>query len=118
MAHVLGMQVLQLNTTGRTSGEHRRVLLTTLDADADAGGWLVVASNLGADIDPNWWLNLAAADGRGSVTIGGNTVPVVAEALTGTARSAADQRVVDTFADYDTYRHQTSREIRVVHLKP
>ena len=62
MTEVLGMDVVQLNTVGRSSGELRWVLLTTLPAET---GWLVVASNLGADTDPNWWANLQAAGGKG-----------------------------------------------------
>ena len=115
MNHVLGMDVLQLNMVGRVSGEPRWVLLTSLPADR---GWLVVASNLGADTDPNWWQNLRAADGRGSVTIGGTTVPIVAEALSGADRDAAYQRFIDTYPDYANYRKQTSREIPVIHLTP
>lgn len=116
MTEVLGMDVVQLNTVGRKSGELRWVLLTTLPADA--GGWLVVASNLGADSDPNWWTNLQAAGGKGSVTVKGTTTPVTATALAGAERDAAYQRFVDTYPGYVEYRQATTREIPVVHLEP
>ena len=116
MAEVLGMKVIQLNTVGRVTGTPRWVLLTTLPADG--GGWLVAASNLGADHDPDWWQNLRAAGGQGSVTVDGDTVPVVAEELSGDERAAAYERFVETYPDYASYREQTSREIPVVHLKP
>jgi deazaflavin-dependent oxidoreductase (nitroreductase family) len=115
MTSVLGMDVLQLNTVGRSSGEDRWALLTCLPADA---GWLVVASNLGADQDPGWWKNLQAADGRGSVTIGGTTTPVRAHALPGGERDEAYARFVSTYDGYADYEKWTDRAIPVVALVP
>jgi deazaflavin-dependent oxidoreductase (nitroreductase family) len=86
MNEVLGMGVLQLNTTGRRSGSSRSVLLTYLN---DENGWLVAASNLGADHDPGWLRNLRASDGQGSVTIGSDTTPVKAQELVDVERDRA-----------------------------
>ena len=115
MTEVLGMQVLQLNTVGRRSGEDRWVLLTCLPAER---GWLVSASNLGADSDPGWWKNLQAADGRGSVTIDGTTTPIRAHALVGQERDEAYARFVATYDGYGQYEKWTDRTIPVVALVP
>ena len=115
MAETLGMGVLQLTTVGRRSGEERWVLLTYLPAEE---GWLVAASNLGADRDPGWWQNLQANDGRGSVTIEGTSTPIKARALTGAARDEAYARFCDTYEGYRAYERWTDREIPVVLLEP
>src|SRR3712207_5720211 len=51
-----GMPVLELTTTGRTSGQPRAVMLTSPLHVADA--YVVVASRGGDDQHPNWFLNL------------------------------------------------------------
>jgi deazaflavin-dependent oxidoreductase (nitroreductase family) len=115
MNEVLGMGVLQLNTTGRRSGSSRSVLLTYLN---DENGWLVAASNLGADHDPGWLRNLRASDGQGSVTIGSDTTPVKAQELVDVERDRAYQRFVSTYEGYANYEKWTDREIPVVALRP
>jgi deazaflavin-dependent oxidoreductase (nitroreductase family) len=115
MTEVVGMNVLQLTTVGRVSGKKRWVLLTYLPTDS---GWLVAASNLGADSDPAWWANLVAADGRGSVTIGGETTPIRARALEGSERDEAFARFVATHDGYAAYEEWTDRKIPVVALTP
>ena len=114
MNEMLGMKVIQLNTTGRVSGEPRWVLLTCKE---DARGWLVVASNLGADRDPNWWLNLKASGGEGSVTTGGETHAVRARSLKGEENRAAYDDFAATYDGYQKYREWTERHIPVVLLE-
>lgn len=115
MNEVLGMGVLELTTTGRRSGNSRSVLLTYL---TDDDRWLVAASNLGSDHDPAWLQNLRANDGSGSVTIGSETTPIRARALTGAERDQAYRRFVDTYDGYAAYEKWTDREIPVVALTP
>ena len=115
LTEVLGMGVLQLNTVGRRSGEDRWALLTYLPADR---GWLVVASNLGADNDPGWWKNLVAAEGKGSVTVDGTTTPIRAHALAGDEREEAFARFVATHDGYADYVKWADRTIPVVALVP
>jgi deazaflavin-dependent oxidoreductase (nitroreductase family) len=115
MTETLGMGVLQLTTVGRRSGLDRWVLLTYLPAES---GWLVAASNLGADHDPGWWQDLQANDGRGTVTVGGTTTPVRARALDGAARDEAYANFVDTYEGYAHYAEWTDRRIPVVLLEP
>lgn len=113
LTEMLNMKVLQLTTVGRSSGEERWVLLTHQPHDE---GWVVVASNLGADEDPNWWKNLLANDGKGTVTVDGETHPIEARELTGAERDEQFARFVEAHADYEKYVEWTDRPIPVVLL--
>lgn len=114
LTEMLDMKVLQLTTTGRRTGEERWVLLTH---QPDPRGWLVVASNLGADEDPHWWQNLRAADGRGTVTVDGASHPVRARELDGDERDEVFARFVAAHGDYASYEDWTDRPIPVVLLE-
>lgn len=113
LTEMLNMKVLQLTTVGRRSGEERWVLLTFRPHPE---GWLVVASNLGADRDPDWWRNLLANDGKGTVTVDGETYPVQARELDGAERDEAFARFVEAYEDYRRYEEWTDRPIPVVLL--
>jgi F420H(2)-dependent quinone reductase len=54
---VFGAPILQLHTTGRLTGERR---MNPLVFALDARRVVVVASNEGRHVDPNWLLNLEA----------------------------------------------------------
>jgi deazaflavin-dependent oxidoreductase (nitroreductase family) len=115
MTHLAGMDVIELVTVGRRSGQERSVLLTSLTVD---DGWVVVASNLGADTDPNWWSNLVAGDFRGRVRApGGAWYDVEASDLRGDERAATWQQVIAVHPDYAEYEHATIRHIPLVHLR-
>ncbi len=113
LTEMLNMKVLQLTTTGRRSGRDRWVLLTFQPHDE---GWVVVASNLGADEDPGWWRNLQAAEGHGSVTVDGVSHPVRARVLEGAEHDEYFARFVDAHPDYEKYVEWTDRPIPVVLL--
>ena len=109
-----GRQLL-LVTVGRKSGEPRPVALTYLE---DRGRWIVVASNVGEDKAPTWWLNLSAQP-RAKVMVGGRTVPVVARELEEPERSDVYRRfVADIHPGYAEYQARTDRRIPVVALEP
>jgi deazaflavin-dependent oxidoreductase (nitroreductase family) len=110
---VIGMPVLELTTTGRRSGEPRRVLLTYLDHE---GGFLVAASNAGADRDPAWWRNLVEAP-EAAVRADGESFDVRARPLQGEERAAAWDRFVAADAGYGAYDAATDRDIPVVLLE-
>ena len=108
---------------GRKSGAERSVLLTAISTEAggwsDADGWIVIASNVGADNDPNWWLNLKAADGRGKVRVaGGRTLDIQAVELQGDARAEVWQRAISIEPSFEKYQEWTDRPIPVVRLQP
>ena len=56
MARKMGkMPLVLLTTTGRKSGQPHTV---ALGAVPEGDGWIVSASNGGADVNPSWWLNM------------------------------------------------------------
>ena len=112
-AKVAGLPVLQLTTTGRTSGQPRSVMLAYL---SDPRGFVVIASNAGADRDPAWWRNLQAQP-QARVRDGRTTHAVRVRRLDGDERERAWQRAVAAFHGYATYETRTAREIPVALLE-
>jgi deazaflavin-dependent oxidoreductase (nitroreductase family) len=108
------MKVLLLETTGRRSGEPRRVGLSHIE---DNGRYYVAGSFAGEDRDPDWALNLRATP-EATVTIDGRTVRVRARPLGGEEREAMFARFVEEDASYGEYRDRTDREIPVFELTP
>jgi deazaflavin-dependent oxidoreductase (nitroreductase family) len=104
--------VLLLTTTGRTSGDPRRVALNTIESD---GRWYVVGSFAGEPRDPAWVLNLRARP-QALVSIGGEETPVTARWLEGDEREVMFDRFVELDDSYATYRERTDRVIPVVEL--
>lgn len=109
-----GGDVLLLTTTGRKTGQQRTTPLMYLERD---GGWVVVASNGGADWQPGWWLNLRAAS-PGTVQIGELSVAVRGEEVTGPERDELWRDLKECVFDFDTYQSKVSRRIAVVRLTP
>jgi deazaflavin-dependent oxidoreductase (nitroreductase family) len=109
-----GGDLLYLTTTGRKTGKPRTTPLLYLD---DAGRWVVVASNGGADWEPGWWLNLRAGS-AGTVEVGGARTPVTGTEITGPEREALWERLTEQVFDYDSYQRQVSRRLAVVALTP
>ena len=106
--------VLLLTTTGRRSMHARTTPLIYIE---DSGGWIVVASNGGADKHPAWWANLRA-NSHGSVQVKKERREVVATEVTGDERVALWTRLVAVYADYEKYAKGTARSIPVVRLSP
>jgi deazaflavin-dependent oxidoreductase (nitroreductase family) len=109
-----GGDLLMLTTSGRRSGTRRTTPLLHLARDA---GWLVVASNGGADWEPGWWLNLRAG-GVGTVEVDGRAVPVRGEEVTGPERERLWAELNARVFDFDSYQAKVSRRIAVVRLTP
>jgi len=112
-ARVAGLRVLELTTTGRTSGEPRSVLLNYLE---HPGGYIVVASNAGADEPPAWWRNLEATP-TARVSVGGKLRDVESTAMAGVERDQAWSAFVAANRGYEEYAAATSRVIPVVLLR-
>lgn len=108
-----GLPVLELVTTGRTSGRPRPVLL---NYRRHPRGWVVVASNAGHDQDPAWWRNLERRP-RARVRVGRRTQEVVARRLQGQERDEQWRAMVSANPDYEEYRGRTERPIPVVLLE-
>ncbi len=109
-----GGDLLMLTTTGRRSGQQRTTPLLHLARD---GGWLVVASNGGADWEPGWWLNLRAGSAA-TVEVEGRSVPVRGEEVTGREREQLWTELNQRVFDFDSYQAKVSRRIAVVRLTP
>jgi deazaflavin-dependent oxidoreductase (nitroreductase family) len=76
----------------------------------------VIASNAGEDSHPAWWLNLLAAP-KATVTVGGETIPVVARELDEPERSSFLSRfAAEIDASYAEYQRRTTRRLPVVAL--
>lgn len=63
----LGAPIVLLQTVGRRTGQLRSTALVYMP---DGDDLVVVASNLGAERPPAWWLNLQASD-EGLALVGG-----------------------------------------------
>jgi deazaflavin-dependent oxidoreductase (nitroreductase family) len=108
------LKVLLLETTGNKSGVPQSVGLSYLE---QGGRYFVVASYAGEDRDPAWAKNLRAQP-KGTVTVAGRSLPVVARRLDGEERAATFARFVEADAAYGEYVERTSREIPVFELRP
>jgi deazaflavin-dependent oxidoreductase (nitroreductase family) len=105
---------LLLTTTGRRSGTRRTVPLAYV---ADGGGFVVVASNGGADRHPAWWLNLRAHP-HAVVEVGSRRVEVTAREADPTERARLWPRLKADNPFYGQYEQITDRRIPVVILEP
>ncbi len=106
--------VLLLTTVGRKSGKQRTVPLIYLD-DGDAR--VVVGSNAGQATDPAWIHNLRAQP-MGSVQVGKDRIPVVAEILSDQAAAELWPRLNRMYRGYEFYAEMTDRTQQVVRLRP
>ena len=108
-----GATVLILTTTGRHSGRGRS---TPLIYGTHGDEYVVVASKGGSSTHPSWYLNLLE---RPEVR-----VQVRGERFTARARTATPEEkpelwrlMTSQWPAYDTYQHNTTREIPVVVLE-
>lgn len=109
----LGMTTLLLTTKGRKSGQPRSTPLMYLE---EGPALAVVASNLGSDKPPAWWLNLQA-NPEASVRLGPERRRVRGREATPQERAGLWPRFVEMYSDYEEYEKATSREIPIVLLE-
>lgn len=105
---------LMLDHVGRTSGAAYTTPLLFLVDGADL---VVVASQGGMAKNPQWYINLIAHPDT-QVQIKRDVRRVRARVAELAERAALWPRLVDLYADYDTYQAITEREIPVVILEP
>ncbi len=106
---------LLLEHTGRTSG---RRFTTPLLYLADGADVVVVASQGGLPKNPQWFANLKANPDTRVHLRGERGRPVRARVASAAEKAELWPRLVDMYADYDTYQTWTDREIPVVILEP
>lgn len=110
---VLGMPVLELETTGNKTGRPRSILISYVETP---DGPVLAGTNAGADHDPAWIRNLRA-DPRARVRESGAWRDVQARFLEGEEAS----RVWELFLrheGYGQYQEMIGRPIPLVVLEP
>lgn len=112
---VLGMDTVELHTTGRRSGKPRSTLLSA--PVHEDGQVVLVASRGGADAHPAWYLNLRAQP-EVHLTIRGRTLTYRARTATREERDDLWPRIVRANPGYAGYQQRTRREIPVVICEP
>lgn len=110
-----GMQLLELHTIGRKTGQKRSTLLSTpLQED---GRLILVASKGGYPDDPIWYKNLVANPDV-EITIEGTTTPMRARTATAEERAELWPRITTKARNYAGYQKRAPREIPVVICEP
>jgi deazaflavin-dependent oxidoreductase (nitroreductase family) len=114
--HAAGMPMLDLTTTGRSSGARRSAMLSSpLQRD---GSYLVVASRGGDDAHPAWYLNLVQ-DPRVEVVIGGAPAEQrIARVATADEHAELWPAITAVYRNYARYQEKTARQIPLVFLDP
>ena len=112
---LLGMEPVELHTTGRRSGQKRSTMLTAPVIDGDRV--VLVASKGGHSDHPDWYRNLTA-NPRVEITRDGDTTPMVARTATPEERAELWPRIVASYKGYEGYQRNTDREIPVVICEP
>lgn len=108
-----GLPVLILTTKGKQTGLLRTKALMYLPYGKD---FVVIASNLGKENHPGWWVNLMA-EPNASVQIGDSQYAVHAREALGEERETLWKALAEKSSDYEGYRAWTSRRIPVVILE-
>lgn len=106
--------VLLLTTTGRKSGQPRRVPVLYLE---DGGKLWVMASNYGRPHHPAWSSNLLA-DPHATVTIGRRTRQVRARRASDEEKRTLWPRLVELYPAWEAYAGWTDRDFRLFCLEP
>jgi deazaflavin-dependent oxidoreductase (nitroreductase family) len=109
-----GVGTLFLLSTGRKSGKVRRNGLYYIE---DGQNLVVVASNAGENVDPQWWKNLKATPDA-EVELGTRRVPVRARAATPEESERLWPRLEAGYSEFAVYRARVYRKIPIVILEP
>lgn len=110
-----GMPVVELHTTGRTSGQRRSTMLTAPLRDDERV--VLVASKGGDDRHPDWYRNLVANPDV-ELTIEGKTRPMRARTASSEERAELWPQIVAAYKGYAGYQRRTDRAIPVVVCEP
>ena len=110
-----GMHVVQLHTTGRTSGQRRSVMLTCPIYETDRV--VLIASKGGDDRHPDWYRNLVAQPDV-ELTDGGTTRLMRARTASPAEKAEMWPAIVAANKGYEGYQQRTDRDIPVVVCEP
>ena len=114
-ASAFGMLIVELHTTGRTSGRERTVLLAA--PVVDDGRVVLVASKGGDDRNPDWFMNLLAHPDV-ELTMRGERRAVRARVADKTEEDELWPRVVAAYKPYASYRRRARRDVPLVICEP
>jgi deazaflavin-dependent oxidoreductase (nitroreductase family) len=106
--------VCLLTTTGRKTGQPRTVPLCYLRDGADI---VLVASQGGLPTNPQWFYNVKANPAV-QIEIRKQRADYRARVAEPAERATLWPKLVDMYADYDSYQSWTDREIPVVICEP
>jgi deazaflavin-dependent oxidoreductase (nitroreductase family) len=106
---------LRLTTTGRRSGEPRKVIVGYYE---DGPNLVTMAMNGWGAAEPAWWLNLQAAPVAVVELAGGIEREVLGRAAVGEERERLWQRWRDLDKNLDDYATRRPHETAVVVLEP
>ncbi len=115
LGSAFGMPVVELHTTGRTSGHPRSTMLTAPVTDGDRV--VLVASKGGDDRDPDWYRNLLAHP-EIELTMAGQRRPMQARRASPAEKAELWPRVVAAYPGYAGYQRRTERDIPLVICEP
>ena len=110
---IRGLPILVLTTKGRRSGLLRQNALMYLPYGND---FVIIASNLGKDQHPDWWLNLRS-NPNATVQIADRQYTVRARETEGEERERLWNAIATKNSDYEQYRTWISRRIPLVILE-
>lgn len=112
---LVGMELLELHTIGRKTGQRRSTLLSTPIFDDEQ--LILVASKGGYPDDPIWYKNLVANPNI-EITMNGVTTPMVARTATAQERVELWPQITKAARTYAGYQKRAPREIPVVICTP
>ncbi len=107
-----GRPLLLLTTIGAKSGARRT---SPLAYTADGDQFVIMASNNGLEIHPNWYRNLQA-NPRVTVEVGNDTFEATASVAEGAERVRLFAKVVAGMPGFGEYQAKIQRQIPVVVL--
>jgi deazaflavin-dependent oxidoreductase (nitroreductase family) len=102
-----GAPLLLLHHSGARTGTER---VTPLMYQDIPGGYAVFASKGGADSNPDWFYNVAA-NGKTTVEIGSNSLPVTVRVAQGNERDEIWSRQKRDWPQFAEYERQTLRDV-------
>ena len=108
-----GRPLLLLTTTGAKSGQLRTKPMMFIP---DGDRLLVIASNAGAPIHPDWYRNLVAHP-EVTVEVGNETFKAIATVAEGLERQRLWSRVVELYPFFADHQAKTTRQIPVIVLE-
>jgi deazaflavin-dependent oxidoreductase (nitroreductase family) len=111
----MGMPILVLTTTGRTSGKLRETMLSTPLVEGDTV--ILVASFGGDDREPSWCKNIRENPAV-EIDMEGRKRAMTAHVADAAERADLWPKITSAHANYAGYQRKTDREIPVVILDP